>query len=87
MAFFAFKRKNSLLFELWRKMNSGYFVVMREAVLVFFASLYEAWAVLGGVTGNNLSLTCSNGVQWNTTFWAGNARTESQPEIIEGRWI
>jgi len=37
MVVFAFKWKNSLLFKLWRKMNSGYFVIMREAVLVFIA--------------------------------------------------
>jgi len=30
-------------------------------VLIFFAMLYEVWAVLGGVTRNNLSLTCSKG--------------------------
>ena len=58
---FLLLNRKTVLFELWCKMNIGYFVIMREAVLVFFASLYEAWAVLGGVTRNNMRLTCSKG--------------------------
>ena len=55
------KRKNSLLYELWRKVNTGYFVVKQEVVLVSITALYEARVVLGGVTRNDLSLTCSKG--------------------------
>ena len=61
MVIFAFKLKNGFLFEIWGKVNNGHFVVMRDVVLVFFAPLYEAQAVLGGVIRNNLSLTRSKG--------------------------
>ena len=52
-------------------MNSGHFVVMREVVLVFIAPLYEAWAVLGGVTPYNLSLTRSKGRSVEYHFLGG----------------
>jgi len=71
MVIFAFKLKNDVLFEIWGKVNSGHFVVMQEVVLVFIALLYDVWAVLGGVTRNNMSLTRSNGRSMEYRFSRG----------------
>lgn len=87
MVILAFKQKNCAFFNYGAKMNSGYFVVMQEAILVFIAPLIRRGQFWEGVTQNDLSLTRSKGGWWKTAFRVGNARTESRPEIVEGHRI